>query len=77
MALSAMVNAAERLPLAEGVNNMAIVQVPPAATEELQVLAWPKSEALAPANAMLVMLSVVVPVLVSVTVCDALFMSTG
>ena len=39
LALSVMVREAPRAPLAEGVNNIAIVQLPPAATEAPQVLA--------------------------------------
>jgi hypothetical protein len=67
LALSATVSEAVRLPVAAGVNNIAMVQVPPAATDAPQVLIWLKSLALAPVKAMLVMLKAAVPVLVRVT----------
>ena len=38
LALSVMVSEAVRAPVAEGVNDIAMVQLPPAATEEPQVL---------------------------------------
>ena len=68
LALSAMLTDAARAPGAEGVNNIAMVQLPPAATEELQVSACVKSVALAPVMEMLVMLRVALPVLFRVTV---------
>ncbi len=63
-----MLSEAARVPVAEGVNNIAMVQLPPAATEELQVLACAKSVALAPVMEMLVMLRAAPPVLFRVTV---------
>jgi hypothetical protein len=61
-ALSAMLTAPVRVPLAVGVNVTPMVQEAPAATELPQVLVSAKS----PLAEMLVMLSVPVPVLVSV-----------
>jgi hypothetical protein len=71
-----MVSAAVRAPLAAGVNDIAIVHVPPAATEEPQVLFSVKSAGSAPVTAILVMLKAVLPVLSRVTVWDALAIST-
>ena len=50
-----------------GLNVTLIVQLLPAATELPQVFVWVKSPGLVPVTAMLVMLSVPVPVLVRVT----------
>ena len=50
-----------------GLNVTLIVQLLPAATELPQVFVWVKSPGFVPVTAMLVMLSVPVPVLVSVT----------
>jgi hypothetical protein len=77
LALSAMVSEVVRAPVAEGVNNIAIVHVPPAATEEPQVLFSMKSAGAAPDKAMLVMFKAALPVLFSVTVCGELTVSTG
>jgi hypothetical protein len=67
LALSVMASEAPRAPVAEGVNNIAIVQLPPAATEGGQASASVKSAALAPVMAMLVMLKAALPVLFRVT----------
>jgi len=67
MSSSAMVSEAVRVPVAEGVNNIAIVQLPPAATAELQVSFSVKSAGSAPVNAMLEMFKVALPVLFKVT----------
>src|SRR5208283_3468203 len=62
-----MLIAAERLPMAVGVNVTLIVQVPFAATELPHVLVSPKSPGLAPVNKMLVMDRAAFPVLFRVT----------
>ena len=62
-----MDTAAVRGPVAVGLNVTLIVQLLPAATELPQVFVWVKSPGLVPVTAMLVMLSVPVPVLVRVT----------
>src|SRR5208282_1131587 len=72
-----MLSEVARAPLAEGVNDIAIVQASPAATEEPQVLFSMKSAGSAPDKAMLVMLKAALPVLFSVTVCGELTASTG
>ena len=68
VALSVMARAAARLPAAEGVNLMLMVQLAPAATLDPQLLVWPKSPALAPKTAMLEMLKAELPELLRVTV---------
>ena len=68
VALSVILNEAVRVPIAAGVNNIAMVQLPPAATEVLQVLASVKSVVLVPVKAMLETINVAVPELVRVTV---------
>ena len=72
-----MLRAAVRVPLAAGVNKIAMVQVPPAATAGLQVSTSVKSLASAPVNAMLEMLKLALPVLLRVTTCEVLTMSTA
>ena len=67
-AFSAMLSAAVREPLAEGLNDTAMVQLPPAASDELQVVACAKSAALGPVKVMPVMLRAALPVLLRVTV---------
>ena len=67
VAVSVMVSEAVRAPEAKGVNDMTMVQVPPAATEEPQVLFSVKSAGSAPVKAILVMLKAVLPVLSRVT----------
>jgi hypothetical protein len=66
-ALSVMVSEAARIPLAEGVNNITIMHVPPAATEEPQVLFSVKSAGLAPLKAIPVTVKAALPVLLKVT----------
>jgi hypothetical protein len=62
-----MVSEAARGPAAEGVNDIAIVHVPPAATEGMQVLTSVKSAGSVPVKAMLVMFKAALPVLLGVT----------
>ena len=63
LALSAMVTAPVRVPVAVGLKVTLMVQLAFAATLEPQVLVWEKS----PLTVMLVMLRVALPVLLSVT----------
>jgi len=70
--LSVMVTAAVREPVAAGVKWPWMVQFAPAATLVPQLFANPNEEASLPVTAMLVMAKGPVPVLVSVTDCDAL-----
>src|SRR5208337_5382639 len=65
-ALSEMLTAAVRVPVAVGVNVTLIVQLPPPATELPQVLVWAKSPALVPVIATLVILKAALPVLLRV-----------
>src|SRR2546426_203544 len=67
LALSVTVNVALRDPVAVGVNVTLIVQFPPAARLDPQVLVCPKSPGLAPVKAMLVTLNAVVVGLERVT----------
>ena len=67
LALSEMLSEAPRVPAADGVNVIAIVQLPPAATEEPQVLFSVKSAGSAPMKAMVVMLKAALPVLFRLT----------
>ena len=76
VALSVTVTAAVGVPLALGVKVTLIVQLAPAATELPQVLIWEKSLALVPVTARLEIVSVVPPVLVSVTACALLLVPT-
>src|SRR5690348_2729907 len=76
LALSVMVTAALRLPVAAGVKVTEIEQLPPAATLDPQVLVCAKSPALVPVTAMVVMVSVAEPGLLSVTGCAALVDAT-
>jgi hypothetical protein len=71
-----MLSAAVRVPLAAGVNKIAIVQVPPAGTAGLQVSTSVKSPALAPVKTRPEMLKLAPPVLLRVTTCEELTMST-
>ena len=66
-ALSEMLTAAVRVPVAVGVNVTAIVQLPPAATEAPQVLVSAKSPGLAPVIATPETFNAPLPVLVRVT----------
>ncbi len=63
LALSVMVTAPVRVPTAVGLKVTLKVQLPPTTTLEPQVLVWEKS----PLTVMLVMLSVALPVFLSVT----------
>lgn len=72
-ALSVMVTAPVRVPVAVGVNVTLMVQLPLlAATELPQLLLCAKSPLFAPVTPMFVMLNVAFPVFVSVTDCDPL-----
>ena len=75
--MSVMVSEALRLPLAEGENEVTIVQLLPAAREEPQVLFSVKSEGSEPPSAMLVMLKDVLPEFCNVMLWDELGTSTG
>src|SRR5437016_2908473 len=68
VALSAIVTAPVRVPVAVGVNVTPMVQLAPAASDAPQVLVSAKS----PLAAILVMLRAALPVLVRVTVCETL-----
>src|SRR5579863_9596100 len=72
-----MLREAARAPAALGVNSTTMVHLAPAATEELQVLAWLKSAALAPVKLMFEMLKATLPVLVRVTACVGAARVTG
>ena len=65
--LSVTVRVAARVPVAAGAKVTLMVQLAPTATLAPQLLVCPKSPGLAPVMAMLVMLTGVVPVLVSAT----------
>ena len=75
--MSVMERVAERAPMAEGVKATTMVQLEPAAREAPQVLFCTKSAELAPVTASPERASEVEPVLVSVTVCAELVMSTA
>lgn len=66
-ALSARLSEALRAEAAEGVNVTLMVQLPFTVTTLPQLFVCAKSEALAPVNEMLVMVSTELPALVSVT----------
>ena len=72
VALSPMLNVAEREPVAVGVNVTPIEQFPPATTLDPQLLVCWKSPALVPPSEIAVMLSAAVPELVSITLCTRL-----
>jgi hypothetical protein len=72
VALSLIDRLAVRPFLANGVKVMLMVQLAPAATDVPQVLVWLKSPGFVPVSVKLVMVSVPVPLLVSVTFCAAL-----
>jgi len=71
-ALSVIVTAPVRVPVAVGVNLTLIWQLDPAASGDLHVVVREK----APLVAMLVIFSAAVPVLARVTVCAALVVPT-
>ena len=78
-ALSVTVTLAPRVPERVGENCTLILQEAPTARvlEPLgQVFVWMKSPGLAPVNAMLLILSGAVPILLNVTVCMALVVPT-
>jgi nicotinamidase-related amidase len=77
LALSATFSEAVRAPEAAGVNIITIVQLPPATTEELQVLFSVKSVGSDPVNVMLEMLSAALPELLRVTDCVEQLVSAG
>ena len=72
VALSVIVRAAERFPVAAGLKLTLIVQLAPAATLDPQLLVWAKSLTLAPEIAMLVTLKDAVPELERVIDCTVL-----
>ena len=72
VALSPMLKAAEREPVAVGVNVTPIEQFPPATTLDPQLLVWRKSLGLVPPTEIPVMLSAALPELVSITLCTGL-----
>ena len=74
--MSVTVNVAVREPVAAGVKVTLIVQFPPAATLDPQLLVCPKSPGLVPVKAMLVMLKAVLVGLERVTARAALVTPT-
>src|SRR5204862_3254271 len=76
LALSVTVSVPLRDPAAVGVKVTLIVQFPPAATLDPQLLVCPKSPGLVPVKAMLVMLNVAPLGFESVTACAALVAPT-
>lgn len=72
VALSPMLNVAERGPVAVGVNVTPIVQFPPGTMLDPQALVCRKSPELAPPTEIAVMLSAALPALVSITLCTGL-----
>jgi len=72
VALSPMLNVAERGPAAVGVNVTPIEQFPPATTLDPQLVVCWKSPGLAPPTEIAVMLSAALPELVSITLCTGL-----
>jgi len=77
VALSVMTTVAEYEPVAIGAKWPWMVQLAPMARLAPQVLAKSKEDAPAPVTAMLVMVSADVPVLVRVTLCEALLVPTS
>ena len=75
-ALSATLNFAVRVPLAVGLNVTLMLQRAPGVNELPHVFVSAKSPALTPVSAMLLMLKVVVPTLVSVVVLAVLVVPT-
>ena len=75
--MSVTLKEAERLPLADGVNMVTIVQVPPAATDEPQVLFSVKSTGSAPVNARPEMFKAVPELFDKVMLSGELASSTG
>jgi hypothetical protein len=77
LALSVMVREAVRVPTAEGVRNITILLLLPAATEEPQVVFSLKSAALAPVMAMFEIFRAALPVFFKVITWGELAESTG
>jgi len=77
LALSVMLRVAVRAPLATGVNKTAMVQLLPAATEDPQVSTSEKSPGSVPAKAIPETVKVALPVLLKVTTCEELVVSTA
>jgi len=75
-ALSFTVRVALLGPLAAGVNVTLMVQLAPWGSELPQLLVWAKSPLFDPVNVMLVMLKEAEPLLVNVTGCGGLVVST-
>jgi hypothetical protein len=75
--LSAIETVALRAPEAVGVKVIVKVQLAEGATLDPHVFVWEKSPGLVPVNAILVILSVAVPTLLSVTVWAALVVFTS
>ena len=71
LALSVKVTAPVRVPIVVGANFTVITQLAPAATVEPQLLLWAYSFAL-PDRLILLIVTVAVPLFVSVAVCGAL-----
>jgi hypothetical protein len=76
-ALSAIVRLAVRLPVAVGVKVTLIVQLAPVATLDPQLLACAKSPGFVPATAIEEIVRATLPLLVSVTGCEALGVPTA
>jgi hypothetical protein len=76
-ALSVMVTAAVRAPVAVGVKCPWMVQLAPIARLDPQLFANTNEEAFVPVTAMLVMASVELPVFVNVTLCERLVVPTS
>jgi len=74
--LSLTLSVALLVPLAVGENVTLMVQLAPRATELPQLLVWAKSPLFDPVNVMLVMLKEAEPLLVNVTGCGGLVVST-
>ena len=74
--MSAILSDAVRDPTAVGLNVTVIVQFPPPATLDPQLLVSAKSPGSAPMIVMLVMLSGALPELLNVTFCGALVVPT-
>src|SRR5579864_1820904 len=77
LALSETLSVAVRVPVAVGAKEMLMVQDPPAATLDPQLLLCLKSPGSAPPPKMLLMVSVVLCPLFKVTCCDGLVVPTA
>ena len=74
--VSATCRVAFRVPAAEGVKVTLTVQLEPGDRLEAQVVAWVKSDAFVPASEIAMLLSVVVPMFLSVTIWATLVVPT-